>query len=60
MGVRNEAGDTLVNFAMSHDLVVMNTFFKKAERHKLTYKSGSVTSQIDYILCKRKEQHKRL
>ena len=31
---------------------VVNTYFEKAERHKITYKSGAAESQIDYILCR--------
>ena len=39
-------------FAMSHNMRVVNTYFEKAERHKITYKSGTAESQIDYILCR--------
>ena len=52
MGESNEAGDNCVAFAMSHDMRVVNTYFEKAERHKITYKSGTAESQIDYILCR--------
>ena len=30
---------------------VVNTYFEKADRHKITYNSGTAESQIDYILC---------
>ena len=52
VGERNEAGDNVVAFAMSHYMRVVNTYFEKAERHKITYKSGAAESQIDYILCR--------
>ena len=39
-------------FAMSHNMIVVNTYFENAERHKITYKSGTAESQIDYILCR--------
>ena len=48
----NEAGYKFVAFAMSHNMRVVNTYFEKAERHKITYKSGAAESQIDYILCR--------
>ena len=52
VGESNEAGDNFVAFAMSHNMRVVNTYFEKAERHKITYKSGAAESQIDYILCR--------
>ena len=52
----NEAGDVFVDFAMSHDLRVVNTYFKKAEKHRITYKSGGRESQIDYIMCRKDEK----
>ena len=52
VGESNEAGDNFVVFAMSHNMRVLNTYFEKAERHKITYKSGAAESQIDYILCR--------
>ncbi|XP_069971543.1 craniofacial development protein 2-like [Penaeus vannamei] len=39
VGASNVAGDQLVDFTMSHSLRIVNTFFKKAERHRITYKS---------------------
>ena len=35
VGESNEAGDNFVAFAMSHNRV-LNTYFEKAERHKIT------------------------
>ena len=56
VGNSNEAGDVFVDFAMSHDLRIVNTYFKKAERHRITYKSGGRESQIDYIMCRNSEK----
>ena len=39
-------------FAVSHNMRVVSTYFEKAERHKITCKSGTAESQIDYILCR--------
>ena len=56
VGASNEAGDQFVDFAMSHSLRIVNTFFKRAERHRITYKSGAAESQIDFILCRKSEK----
>ena len=50
VGESNEGGDNCVAFAMSHTMRVVNTYFEKAERHKITYKSRAPESQIAYIL----------
>ena len=52
VGESNEAGENCVAFAMSHTMRVANTYFEKADRHKITYKSGTAESQIDHILCR--------
>ena len=52
VGESNEAGDNCVAFAMSHNMRVVNTYFEKAERHKITYKNRAAESQINYILCR--------
>ena len=57
VGNSNKDGDKFVAFAMSHDLRVVNTYFKKAERHKITYASANAKSQIDYILCRASEKN---
>ena len=46
VGESNEAGDNCVAFALSHNMRVVNTYFEMAERHKITYKSGTAESQI--------------
>ena len=40
MGESNEAGDSNVAFAMGHNMRVVNTYFEKAERHKITYREN--------------------
>ena len=37
VGESNEAGDHFVTFAMGHNTRAVNTYFEKAERHKITY-----------------------
>lgn len=52
-GTANEQGKYVVRVAKSHDLAILNTFFKKQERHLITYSDGGRESQIDYHLCTR-------
>ncbi|KAI5089527.1 hypothetical protein C0J45_20935 [Silurus meridionalis] len=34
-------------------MAVVNTYFKKKEDHRVTYKSGGRCTQVDYVLCRR-------
>lgn len=52
-GTRNDQGNNIMLLAKSHDLVILNTIFRKQERHLITYSSGGRESQIDYHLCNR-------
>ena len=53
LGIRNERGDTMVDFCSRNSLVVMNTMFKQHARRLYTWKSPDkiTRNQIDYILC---------
>ena len=55
-GVRNEQGETVIDFVLSNDLAVCNTLFKKRPEHLITYKSGNRASQIDLMLYRRRDQ----
>ncbi|KAK3543950.1 hypothetical protein QTP70_031858, partial [Hemibagrus guttatus] len=50
---RNLEGQTVVDFAKRMDMAVLNTYFQKREEHRVTYKSGGRSTQVDYILCRR-------
>ncbi|MCJ8736038.1 hypothetical protein PDJAM_G00254200 [Pangasius djambal] len=50
---RNLEGQMVVDFAKRMDMTVVNTYFQKREEHRVTYKSGGRSTQIDYILCRR-------
>jgi len=58
VGVRNEEGDRIVDFATSTNMAIANTYFQKRLTRLSTYSSGEINTQIDYILCKRKELHR--
>ncbi|KAK3519851.1 hypothetical protein QTP70_006681 [Hemibagrus guttatus] len=50
---RNLEGQMVVDFAKRMDMGVINTYFQKREEHRVTYKSGGRSTQVDYILCRR-------
>jgi len=55
-GSRNQEGEEVLNFALAFDLLIANTFFRKRESHLVTFNSGQHTSQIDFILTRRKDK----
>ncbi|KAK3551351.1 hypothetical protein QTP70_015027 [Hemibagrus guttatus] len=50
---RNLEGQMVVDFVKRMDMGVVNTYFQKREEHRVTYKSGGRSTQVDYILCRR-------
>ena len=49
-GRLNLESERILEFAVAHNLVVLNSLFTKRESHLVTYQSGENQSQIDYIL----------
>ena len=54
VGERNEEGEKILDFALSFDLAICNTFFQKNSQY-VTYKSGGRESQIDFLMCRRRD-----
>ena len=54
MGKRNDEGQAVVDFAKRMELVVSNTLFQKQLGRKITYSSGGLNTQVDYILLRRR------
>ena len=54
-GEGNEDGEKIVDLALSFDLVIGNTVFRKKNEHLITYCSGDRASQIDFLLYRRKD-----
>ena len=48
---RNAERQMVVDFATRMEMAVVNTYFKKREEHRVTYKSGGMNTQVDYIMC---------
>ena len=56
LGIRNEAGQRLIEFCQENTLVIENTLFQQHKRRLYTWTSldGRHQNQIDYILCSQK------
>lgn len=52
-GTANNEGESIIHFAKAHDLVLLNTMFKKGPEHLITYRSGRDRTQIDFHMCSR-------
>ena len=52
-GLRNTEGERILELAITLDLVVTNSRFKKRPSHLITFESGENRRQIDYILCRK-------
>ena len=53
-GTRNKEGSMVVGFGKRIDLAIINTYFKKKDEHRVTYKSGGKSTQVDYVMFKRR------
>src|SRR5574337_979020 len=53
LGIRNEAGQRLIEFCQENALVIANTLFQQHKRRLYTWTSpdSQHRNQIDYILC---------
>ena len=54
-GKRNAEGQKALESLEGLDMAVVNTFFKKRGKQKITYKSGQGQSQIDFIMTRRED-----
>ncbi|PHU17557.1 PHD finger protein ALFIN-LIKE 4 [Capsicum chinense] len=52
-GERNEEGATLLEFARSFGLVVVNSGFPKKDEHLITFRSAIARTQIDFLLLRK-------
>ena len=51
---RNNKGKAVVDFAERMKLAITNTYFLKKPAHRVTYNSGGRSSQVDYIMVRRR------
>ena len=56
LGEQNEAGQKLIDFCISNELVITNTLFKQHPRRLYTWTSpnGNTKNQIDYIMVRKR------
>ena len=57
-GTRNKEGSIVVDFAKRMDLAIVNTYFKKKDEHRVTYKNGGKSTQVYYVMCRRRNLKK--
>ena len=57
-GTKNRGGSMVVHFAKRMDLAIVNTYFKKKDKNRVTYKSGGKSNQVDYVMCRRRNLKK--
>ena len=55
-GSRNQEGEEVLDFAIAFDLMIANTFFRKRQSHLVTFSSGQYSSQIDFVLTRRRDK----
>ncbi|XP_076906061.1 uncharacterized protein LOC143562019 [Bidens hawaiensis] len=55
---RNEPGRDLLDFAVAHDLGILNSFFRKRDSNLITFTSGGRNTQIDYILMRQQDRRR--
>ncbi|CAG4989662.1 unnamed protein product [Colias eurytheme] len=50
-GNRNDNGQRFINYALEHNLHIMNTFYKRKQERKWTWESpnGQIKNEIDFI-----------
>ena len=44
----------MVDFAKKRKLAIINTYFVKKPAHRVSYSSGGRSSQVDYIMVRRR------
>ena len=52
-GDRNGEGEQVLTICKSHELRVLNTFFKKGKEKRITYKVAGAETQIDLIMMRK-------
>ena len=53
-GTKNKDESRVVHFGKRMDLAIINTYFKKKDEHRVTYKSREKSTQVDYVMCRRR------
>ena len=51
---RNKEESMVVDFGKRMDLAIVNIYSKKKDEHRVTYKSGGKSTQVEYVMCRRR------
>ena len=54
-GEINNEGKSIIDFVMAYGLIIINTRFKKRDKHLITYKNVTSSTQIDYFLMRQED-----
>ena len=54
LGVENNEGVKILEFAVAFNMLIVNTQFCKRRNHLITYRSGNHETQIDYIMIRKR------
>ena len=57
-GTRNKEVSMVVDFAKKMNLKIVNTYFKMNDEHRVTYKIGGKSTQVDYVMWSRRNLKK--
>src|SRR5580658_7780013 len=55
-GLRNTEGEMMLEMAQAMNLIVINTWFTKSDKRKITYVSGGHKSVVDYVLVRKRDR----
>ena len=55
-GSRAQKSETILEEAVAHGLVVLNTIFKKKDEYLVTYESGGRRTQVNYIMTRMQDK----
>ena len=56
VGQRNLEGRMLLEFCLEKELYVSNTWFKREENRKVTFRMGENETEIDFVMIEKEHQ----
>ena len=54
-GTKNKKGSMAMDFSKRMELAIVNTYFKKKDKHKVTYQYGKKSTQVNHVRCRRRD-----
>ena len=56
LGKKMNKSNSILDFILSYDLILANTWFRKRESHLIAFRSRSSASQIEFFLTRKVER----